>query len=202
MRATAARAIRKRTTRSGTTGAVDYKREGIPRQAAQFDDWSQFTVETARKYNRLAVIGLGAYLNPLDATLRQARRARDAGADGVIFFSLATHTSRSGSTPAPQFFAALRTSLFDQRVPPPAPQLPNGGAMGFAAGDGVPVTIEELASGATQTTRADGGGFWGFAHLAPGRYRVADCTFDVAARQVVRVNDLECGGHAAALGPR
>ncbi len=181
---------------------MDYKREGIPRQAAQFDDWSQFTVETARKYNRLAVIGLGAYLNPLDATLRQARRARDAGADGVIFFSLATHTSRSGSTPAPQFFAALRTSLFDQRVPPPAPQLPNGGAMGFAAGDGVPVTIEELASGATQTTRADGGGFWGFAHLAPGRYRVADCTFDVAARQVVRVNDLECGGHAAALGPR
>jgi hypothetical protein len=111
----------------------------------------------------------------------------------VIFFSLATHTSRSRSTPAPQFFAALRTSLFDQRVPPPTQQLPSGGAMGFAAGDGVPVTIEDLGSGTTETTRTDGGGFWGFTHLAPGKYRVSDCTFDVAAREIARIDLVACG---------
>jgi len=171
---------------------MDYKREGVPRQAAQFDDWSRFTVETAKKYNRLAVIGLGAYLNPVDATLRQARRARDAGADGVIFFSLATHTSRARPTPAPEFFAQLRTGLFDQRVPPPSPQLPNGGAMGLAAGDGVDITIEDVATGVTRTTRTDGGGFWGFAHLAPGAYRVGACTFEVPAREIATVNLASC----------
>ena len=165
---------------------MDYKREGIPRQAAQFDDWSRFTVEIAKKYKRLAVIGLGAYLNPVAATVKQARRVRDAGADGVIFFSLATHSSRSRSIPATQFYATLRSTLFENRVPPPSTQLPTGGAMGFVKESDVPVTIEDVATGATRTTRSDGGGFWGFAHLAPSTYRAGDCTLVVEAGKVAR----------------
>jgi uncharacterized lipoprotein YddW (UPF0748 family) len=166
---------------------MDYKREGVARQAAQFDDWSRFTVELAKKYNRLAVIGLGAYLNPVDATVQQARRARRAGADGVIFFSLATHTSRS--RPAPEFFSTLRHRLFEERVPPPAWQPPTGGAMGFLSFDGADVTIEETTTGAKLTTRTDGGGFWGFPHLAPGTYRVGNCTLSVEAGKVAKCAD-------------
>ena len=164
---------------------MDYKREGVPRQAAQFDDWSRFTVELAKKYNRLAVIGLGAYLNPVDATVKQARRARDAGADGVIFFSLATHASRSRPTPAPEFYATLRSRLFENRVPTPAAQ-PTGGAMGFVSTDGTEVTIENVATGEKRTTRSDGGGFWGFAHLAPGTYRSGECSLTVDAGKIAR----------------
>jgi len=165
---------------------MDYKREGVPRQAAQFDDWSRFTIELAKKYNRLAVIGLGAYLNPVDATVKQVRRARNAGADGVIFFSLATHSSRS--RPAPEFFSTIRQTLFEERVPPPASQLPTGGAMGFASFAGAEVTIEETTTGEKRTTHTDGGGFWGFAHLPPGTYRTGDCTLTVEAGQVAKCN--------------
>ena len=74
-----------------------YKREHTARERAQFDDWLAFVVSSAHQSGRLAVPGLGAYMNVIEGTLRQARRARTAGADGVIFFAMGDTSPQSTS---------------------------------------------------------------------------------------------------------
>jgi uncharacterized lipoprotein YddW (UPF0748 family) len=111
-----------------------YKREHAPAERKQFDDWLQFVVTTAHAYGRTAVPGIGAYLNSIEGTLRQSRRAREANADGILFFAmgdtkpwsiLANSTNNAvrqnpyalpvagvytPKRPNEEFFAALRTS--------------------------------------------------------------------------------------------
>ncbi len=125
-----------------------YRREHDGAQAAQFDDWLRFTVETAHASGRLAVAGIAAYLNGVEGTVRQARDARAAGADGVIFYSFATTsaavTANPFSLPAPfvstparsleEFIRALTqggyelpalTPLFATPDPPPPITVPS-----------------------------------------------------------------------------
>jgi len=111
-----------------------YKREHAPAERKQFDDWLQFTITTAHANRRAAVPGIGAYLNSIEGTLRQARRTREANADGILFFAmgdtkpwsiLANSTNKAVTKnpyalpvpgvftpkrPNEEFFAALRTS--------------------------------------------------------------------------------------------
>lgn len=111
-----------------------YKREHAAAEKAQFDDWLQFLVTTAHANGRAAVPGIGAYLNSIEGTLRQARRTRAANADGIIFFAMgdtkpwsilanSTNNAVKGNPyalpvagvftpkrPNEEFFAALRTS--------------------------------------------------------------------------------------------
>ncbi len=65
-----------------------YKREHVARERTQFDDWLKFTTATAHENGRLAVAGIGAYMNGIEGTLRQGRRARSAGADGILMFAV------------------------------------------------------------------------------------------------------------------
>ncbi|MEO6260125.1 MAG: family 10 glycosylhydrolase [Thermoanaerobaculia bacterium] len=74
-----------------------YKREHTSRERRQFNDWLSFVVTTAHDAGRLAVPGLGAYMNAIEGTLRQARRARTAGADGVVFFAMGDTSPQSKS---------------------------------------------------------------------------------------------------------
>jgi uncharacterized lipoprotein YddW (UPF0748 family) len=119
-----------------------YKREHAPVERKQFDDWLQFVVATAHANGRAAVPGIGAYLNSIEGTLRQSRRAREANADGILFFAmgdtkpwsvLANSTNNAvrqnpyalpvagvftPKRPNEEFFAALRTSTAtDGRTP-------------------------------------------------------------------------------------
>ena len=111
-----------------------YKREHAPAERKQFDDWLQFVVTTAHTSGRAAVPGIGAYLNSIEGTLRQARRTREANADGILFFamgdtkpwSILANSTNNAVTKNPyalpvagvftpkrpneEFFAALRTS--------------------------------------------------------------------------------------------
>lgn len=73
---------------------MTYKREHIAAERAQFDDWLAFTARVAHEGGRLAMPGIGAYLNAIEGTLRQARRA-SAKADGVIFFAVGDTTPNS-----------------------------------------------------------------------------------------------------------
>ncbi|HYU77810.1 MAG TPA: family 10 glycosylhydrolase [Vicinamibacterales bacterium] len=70
---------------------MNYKREHDALQAAQFDQWMAFA--KSHQYNRAALVGVGAFLNGVEGTLRQVRRSlaadRDGQALGVAFFSLA-----------------------------------------------------------------------------------------------------------------
>jgi uncharacterized lipoprotein YddW (UPF0748 family) len=154
---------------------MNYKRERLVAQAKQFDDWLRFTADTARENGRISLIGVGAFMNPLDATLRQTRRAL-ARSDGVIFYSLAsTNSVRSDAT---DFFSAVGTRAF--RTPASTPQLVEHGGyvMGLVrdseahAVDGAEVTISDLTTGTARKIIADGNGFYGAPHLTPGRYRV------------------------------
>ena len=65
-----------------------YKREHVARERKQFDDWLAFVTKTAHEHDRLAIAGIGAYMNGIEGTLRQGRRAREAGADGILMFAV------------------------------------------------------------------------------------------------------------------
>ncbi|HEX7177210.1 MAG TPA: family 10 glycosylhydrolase [Pyrinomonadaceae bacterium] len=72
---------------------MDYKRENVAAQITQFDQWAEWTKN--HQYDRAGVIGQGAFLNSVEGTLRQTRRAlapSAAGASGagIIYFSMAT----------------------------------------------------------------------------------------------------------------
>ena len=71
---------------------MDYKRDHVAAQQAQFDSWMEWTKNHA--YDRGVMIGTGAYLNAIEGTLRQTRRPFAASAQGnraagVVFFSFA-----------------------------------------------------------------------------------------------------------------
>jgi uncharacterized lipoprotein YddW (UPF0748 family) len=88
---------------------MTYKREHVAVERAQFDDWVNFTTELARTSGRLSMPGIGAYLNPVEGTLRQARRAGDS-ADGIIFFAVGDTTPNS--TAANSTNAAMKHNPF------------------------------------------------------------------------------------------
>lgn len=171
---------------------MDYKREAVKAQAAQFDDWSRFTAATARDNGRLGVVGIGAYLNTALHSVRQIRRATGSGADGVIFFSLGGVT-RSGDADA--YFAVLRDGAFSRPVPTPPLRTRGGHAMGFlhhADGspvDGGTVAIENVSTHATRTATTDGGGFWGAVHVPAGSYRATVTIDNVRKTATFVIND-------------
>jgi hypothetical protein len=149
-----------------------YKREHVPRERAQFDDWIRFSKHLGARTGRHVVIGLGSYLNSDKGTLAQAKRARTRPADGVIVFALGRkdpETARAKLRPA---FAAPAS------IPPMPWKKSLGHLMGFALrADGTPldsaaVVIENAATGERRKSITDGGGFFGAAGLVPGQYSV------------------------------
>lgn len=81
---------------------MNYKRENTPAQAAQYDSWNEWLKN--HQYNRAGMIGQGAFLNSIEGTLRQTRRAlapSNAGNSGVgiIYFSMATSNIAVAANP-------------------------------------------------------------------------------------------------------
>ena len=154
-----------------TLAPMMYKREHLAAQRAQFDSWLDFLMRTARASGRFALPGIGAFMNSVDGALRQARRARAAGADGVVFFAVGSIPK----LPSDDFLVALRRGVFASSAEAPRkPKIATGAVMGYAAArDGASVTIEALPSHATRTTTTDGSGFFGILGLEPGDYRVS-----------------------------
>jgi len=192
---------------------MNYDRDALPAQKKYFDNWIAF--EKRYRGRALAVVGIGAYMNSLDDTLSQVRRALAplgdvAGADGVCFY----RHGFIGPGKAKDFradFDGLRRRLVDgekapfarQAEPPTPPRLahPTEGVItGRATGadnqplDGATITIEPAGGAAIQCT-ADGHGHFAVFGLTPGRYRVTVPTravaqfVDVTAGRVTRVND-------------
>ena len=106
---------------------MNYKREHDAAQARQFDEWSAWT--KSRQYDRAALVGIGAFLNGVEGSLRQTRRvlapaANGASAAGVIFYSLATSSvavqnnpfaSPPGQNTAQRGFSELAAGLTTSR---------------------------------------------------------------------------------------
>jgi uncharacterized lipoprotein YddW (UPF0748 family) len=72
---------------------MNYKREHITSQAAQFNSWIEWAKNN--QYNRAAIVGVGNFVNSVEGSIRQVRRslapsAQGKSASGVIFFSMGT----------------------------------------------------------------------------------------------------------------
>jgi uncharacterized lipoprotein YddW (UPF0748 family) len=81
---------------------MNYKRENISSGVTQFDQWSEWTKN--HQYNRSALIGVGSFLNSIEGTLRQARRALSPSTTGktglgTIFYSMATSNVAVAANP-------------------------------------------------------------------------------------------------------
>jgi hypothetical protein len=149
-----------------------YKREHVPRERAQFDDWMTFARNLGARTGRHVVIGLGSYLNSNRGTLAQANRVRRRDADGVIVFALGRKDPETAGAQLRPAFAAPAS------IPPMPWKKSLGHLMGVAKReDGTPidsadVMIENTVTGKKRKTMTDGGGFFGAVALPPGEYRV------------------------------
>jgi hypothetical protein len=71
---------------------MNYKREHTASNVPLFDTWNEWIKN--HQYNRIALIGLGVYLNSIEGTLRQTRRSlapssTGQSVKGVVFYSMA-----------------------------------------------------------------------------------------------------------------
>src|SRR5262245_20432982 len=81
---------------------MNYKREHTPNEVLLYESWNEWAKN--HQYNRAVVIGNGVFLNAVEGSLRQARRAlAPSGAGnsalGVIFFSMATSNVAVAANP-------------------------------------------------------------------------------------------------------
>ena len=173
---------------------MNYATETDTRVREWFDGWIRW--EKRHKHQRHLAIGLGAYRNTPQHTLRQIARARraDGGhhADGVSFFSYAVPQTGAadadGNHNVLAYLVAGAGKEFGAfKRPAPVPSMPwiERPAHGWIAGilapvagtdvDGVEIKVRRTGFGfcrRTRTLRTDGNGYFGAATLTPGRYRV------------------------------
>jgi uncharacterized lipoprotein YddW (UPF0748 family) len=89
---------------------LNFRAEHQPANADAFGTWAAWT--RSHQYQRYAAVGLGAYLNSLEGTLRQIRRALEpaivdstnaaaaqTAAQGVVLYSMGAHNAPVQSNP-------------------------------------------------------------------------------------------------------
>ncbi|MBO0608470.1 family 10 glycosylhydrolase [Myceligenerans salitolerans] len=176
-----------------TAVTMNYKRDHDPAQQVMFDEWSAFLAD--HQGERQAVNGPALYLNSIQDSVAQAERSvapTEAGhtAAGWSGYSYANPSQEVITDPALRDAqqAALAEALAgpggifeDDAVVPDMPwkSAPDDGHVtgtlvdeNGAPLDGVAVTLRPLGSGPGYERRTDGNGWFGFAHVPPGRYLV------------------------------
>ncbi|MBI4903979.1 MAG: family 10 glycosylhydrolase [Acidobacteria bacterium] len=167
------------------------------RYASYLDRWLAF--EKDYQGRRAIVVGLGNYLNPVEATLTQLMRVAAPTAQGntlmgVCFYSYAT-TNEDPSRPNADFYKAVAETLG------PKPEVPDllwksapdtGHLYGWLRVDGGPEYLKdgvtawiESDTGAEfkKQVTTDGSGFFGAVDLPPDRYYVR---IESAGRELYR----------------
>ncbi len=82
---------------------MNYKRENIAQQAGWYDRWNEWTRN--HQYARAAMTGLGVYLNPIEGSLVQIRRALQPSTAtgralaGLTFYSMAAPDAELAGNP-------------------------------------------------------------------------------------------------------
>jgi uncharacterized lipoprotein YddW (UPF0748 family) len=164
---------------------MNYDREMDANQKRWFDDWIEY--EKNHRADRHLVIGVGAYLNDVDFSIAQIRRAlapssKNHRAQGVSIYSYASADARTLSFE--KIASALtvpteydKTPIFQNRAVPPAmswkTQPTTGYLKGFAQyadgkfADGLQATVTGASN---RTMIISGTGFYGAANLPPGNY--------------------------------
>jgi hypothetical protein len=190
---------------------MNYDRDALPAQKKFFDNWIAF--EKRDRGRSRTVVGIGAYMNSIDDTVSQAKRALAplgdvAGADGVCFYRHG-YVGPGKDRDFRRDFAELRRQLVEASDAPfarpavirPPDRGPGGVIAGRATGaggeplDGAAVIIEPAAGGPPVRTATDGNGHFAALWLPPGKYRLAvpargaalPTTVEVTAGRVTRI---------------
>jgi uncharacterized lipoprotein YddW (UPF0748 family)/putative cell wall-binding protein len=149
---------------------MNYFREHDTRQRAWFDDWVAFEAGLPRGARTLAV-GQAAYLNTVEGSIAQIRRAAPV-TDGVVLYS---YQQNAASGHPHSLLSVLPTTVFPDPAPAPAVMRrdPGRGHATVRAADGVVVQAEPVAGGEGRSVRADATGRAGFPHLPAGSWRLS-----------------------------
>ena len=179
----------------------DWMREGIldlncpmtyfsaAKSLPKWQGWNTFVKD--HQYGRQAALGVGAYLNPVPASLamvRETRAVTRAGrrAAGAVLYCYDTPAGRNGQEIEGDtvLFAALPQSGVYARDVPPSPMpwkaRPKTGVLmgtllsgdGLTPVDGAAVTATRQDGRVRRRGISDGNGWFGFAALPPGTYHV------------------------------
>jgi uncharacterized lipoprotein YddW (UPF0748 family) len=179
-----------------TVVAMNYKREWMPDQAQMFAEWNEVLADW--QGHRQAVSGPALYLNEIEDSVEQVNgllTPTDAGNTVVGWsgYSYANPSLTAAASPDAAVKDAERDALAEALTtgddapfadPAAVPSMtwkesPDDGHVtgqlvtrGGEALDHVEVTLRPLAGGDALTRTSDGSGWFGFAHVPPGRYLV------------------------------
>ena len=161
---------------------MDYKREWVESQAAEFRDWADYTrMSIGKSRGRMLTVGIGGYFNPFKNVLTQYREVGARGL-GACLFSYDQPTGevsdsldqlRGYRSP---IWEAIGTEIYPDPAPPPVPDW--RGQRSFIAGylkdaSGEPLAGAEVAlEGTNFRVKSDGSGFFAFYALPPGNYQL------------------------------
>ncbi|MGH3728982.1 MAG: family 10 glycosylhydrolase [Micromonosporaceae bacterium] len=198
-----------------TVVAMNYKRNWMPDQAQMYSEWTEVLADY--QGDRQAVIGPALYLNSVSdsvAQVREALRPTAAGntAAGWSGYSYANPSREALGQPADvkdaerdKLAAALTTGedapfADDAAVPvmpwkadPTEGHIAGRVTTDDTAADQATVVLRPLGAGEVQRRSTDGDGWYGFVHLAPGRYLVRVELPDGTAGDPARVVTVKAG---------
>ncbi len=152
---------------------MNYKRANDPGQSQDFVDWAKLA--RATNTDRHLILGLGAWLNPLEGTKRQAAVSKRLGADGVALFSY--NQAESSEREPAHVMRDISGSLFSEAVPVPAAPWLSRPTVGIVAGrdpqrrGGFPVLLLDQDRKKLAETRTDANGRFYFHRVQPGTYQ-------------------------------
>ena len=153
---------------------MNYKRGANPLQAKDFVDWTKLV--NSGKSDRHSIIGLGAWFNPLDSTLRQIDVSRQVGSNGVAFFSY--NQMETSKRQAAHVMRDLSGKTFRQPVStPPAPWLDHPTKGSIAGVDpqrrsAYPVLLLGRGGETLAEVWTDANGHFAFFDIPPGNWMV------------------------------
>lgn len=151
---------------------MNYKRANNSIQAQDFVDW--VTLARATNTNRHLIVGLGAWMNPLDATARQVAASKRMKSDGVAFFSY-NQLEASGRSQAP-VIRDISGKMFKTSVAAPQANWLHKSKEGIVAGidprrrGGYPVLLLDSRKREIARTRTDANGHFSFFCVPSGQY--------------------------------
>ena len=175
---------------------MNYKRESVASQAVDFRGWTQFLAAVARQTGRFGVnVVDGESLNTLDGVLAQVRVTRNtAGLAGVSTYSYGDCRKDTTGIPDAVFYNAVRKQLFPTPAPVPEPiwlTRPTEGWVKGVVASGNRVIDGAVVRIGNQCALTDGSGFYAFARVRPGTYRLrVEYSGRVLAEEVV---DIQAG---------
>ncbi|MEM8534241.1 MAG: family 10 glycosylhydrolase [Chloroflexota bacterium] len=153
-----------------TAIVMNYDREYVPQQQTYFNNWLEWQTASGRGP---VVVGVAGYLNSVDDTIAQIKRAQQTGARGVAIYSYAVTNKDEQARRA--LLQALRDDPFSQ----PAPMSPmdwkevRGALQGTLQNvDGVAAdsTVVIITGPETRFVMSNASGWFGAPGLTPGTY--------------------------------